>query len=280
MSLPADSRSIQALLKIMAQLRNPDGGCPWDLEQDFKSIVPHTLEEAYEVADAIERHNLVDLREELGDLLLQVVFHAQMAAEQQAFDFSDVVQGIVEKMIRRHPHVFGDEDSKTAGAVAGRWDQIKDQEKAAKLQAAAADGQAAPAPRSLLDDVPVVMPGLTQAVKLQKKAAKVGFDWPDTSLVIDKLNEEMLELSQEITKEPRDTSKIEDELGDILFVYANLARHLGVDPEAAIRRTNQKFRRRFGRIEEILSSEDKSFDEMDLAGLDLLWDQAKKEERS
>jgi len=280
MSLPSDSRSIQALLKIMEQLRNPDGGCPWDLEQDFKSIVPHTLEEAYEVADAIERHNLVDLREELGDLLLQVVFHAQMASEQQAFDFSDVVQGIVEKMIRRHPHVFGDEDSKTAGAVAGRWDQIKDQEKAAKLQAAAADGQAAPAPRSLLDDVPVVMPGLTQAVKLQKKAAKVGFDWPDTSLVIDKLNEEMLELSQEITKEPRDTSKIEDELGDILFVYANLARHLGVDPEAAIRRTNQKFRRRFGRIEEILSSEDKSFDEMDLAGLDLLWDQAKKEERS
>ncbi len=280
MSLPSDSRSIQALLKIMAQLRNPDGGCPWDLEQDFKSIVPHTLEEAYEVADAIERHNLVDLREELGDLLLQVVFHAQMASEQQAFDFSDVVQGIVEKMIRRHPHVFGDEDSKTAGAVAGRWDQIKEQEKAAKLQAAAADGQDAPAPRSLLDDVPVVMPGLTQAVKLQKKAAKVGFDWPDTSLVIDKLNEEMLELSQEVTKEPRDTSKIEDELGDILFVYANLARHLGVDPEAAIRRTNQKFRRRFGRIEELLSSDDKSFDEMDLAGLDRLWDQAKKEERS
>lgn len=280
MSLPSDPRSIQALLKVMAQLRNPDGGCPWDLEQDFKSIVPHTLEEAYEVADAIERHNLVDLREELGDLLLQVVFHAQMASEQQAFDFSDVVQGIVEKMIRRHPHVFGDEDSKTAGAVAGRWDQIKDQEKAAKLEAAAADGQVAPAPRSLLNDVPVVMPGLTQAVKLQKKAAKVGFDWPDTSLVIDKLNEEMLELSQEITKEPRDTSKIEDELGDILFVYANLARHLGVDPEAAIRRTNQKFRRRFGRIEELLSSDGKSFDEMDLAGLDHLWDQAKEEERS
>lgn len=280
MSLPSDSRSIQALLKIMAQLRNPDGGCPWDLEQDFKSIVPHTLEEAYEVADAIERHNLIDLREELGDLLLQVVFHAQMASEQQAFDFSDVVQGIVEKMIRRHPHVFGDEDSKTAGAVAGRWDQIKEQEKTEKLQAAAADGQVAPAPASLLDDVPVVMPGLTQAVKLQKKAAKVGFDWPDTSLVIDKLNEEMLELSQEVTKEPRDTSKIEDELGDILFVYANLARHLGVDPEAAIRRTNQKFRRRFRRIEELLSSDDKSFDEMDLTGLDHLWDQAKKEERS
>lgn len=280
MSLPSDTRSIQALLKVMAQLRNPDGGCPWDLEQDFKSIVPYTLEEAYEVADAIERNNLGDLQEELGDLLLQVVFHAQIATEQHAFDFSDVVQGIVEKMIRRHPHVFGDEDSKTAGAVAGRWEEIKEQERAAKREAAAADGQVAATPQSLLDDVPVVMPGLTQAVKLQKKAAKVGFDWPDTSLVIDKLNEEMLELSHEITKEPRDTSKIEDELGDILFVYANLARHLGVDPEAAIRRTNQKFRRRFGRIEELLSSDNKSFDEMDLAGLDQLWDQAKEEERS
>ncbi|MFT6509640.1 MAG: MazG family protein [Parvibaculaceae bacterium] len=280
MSLPSDTRSIHALLAVMAQLRNPDGGCPWDLEQDFNSIAPYTLEEAYEVVDAIERHNLVDLREELGDLLLQVVFHAQMASEQQAFDFSDVVQGIVEKMIRRHPHVFGDEESKTAGAVAGRWDQIKEQEKAEKLKATLNAGEQAPAPESLLDDVPVVLPGLTQAVKLQKKAAKVGFDWPDTSQVIDKLNEEMLELSQEVTHEPRDTSKIEDELGDILFVYANLARHLGVDPEAAIRRTNQKFRRRFGRIEELLSTEGKEFDEMDLAGLDQLWDQAKKEERS
>lgn len=280
MSLPSDTRSIYALLAVMAQLRNPDGGCPWDLEQDFNSIAPYTLEEAYEVVDAIERHNLVDLREELGDLLLQVVFHAQMASEQQAFDFSDVVQGIVEKMIRRHPHVFGDENSKTAGAVAGRWDQIKEQEKAEKLQASLNAGEQAPATKSLLDDVPVVLPGLTQAVKLQKKAAKVGFDWPDTSQVIDKLNEEMLELSQEVTHEPRDTSKIEDELGDILFVYANLARHLGVDPEAAIRRTNQKFRRRFGRIEELLSTEGKEFDEMDLAGLDKLWDQAKKEERS
>lgn len=280
MSPPSDTRSIHALLAVMAQLRNPDGGCPWDLEQDFNSIAPYTLEEAYEVVDAIERHNLVDLREELGDLLLQVVFHAQMASEQQAFDFSDVVQGIVEKMIRRHPHVFGDENSKTAGAVAGRWDQIKEQEKAEKLKASLNAGEQAPASKSLLDDVPVVLPGLTQAVKLQKKAAKVGFDWPDTSQVIDKLNEEMLELSQEITKEPHDTSKIEDELGDILFVYANLARHLGVDPEAAIRRTNQKFRRRFGRIEELLSTEGKEFDEMDLAGLDELWDQAKQEERS
>lgn len=280
MSLPSDTRSIHALLAVMAQLRNPDDGCPWDLEQDFNSIAPYTLEEAYEVVDAIERHNLVDLREELGDLLLQVVFHAQMASEQQAFDFSDVVQGIVEKMIRRHPHVFGDENSKTAGAVAGRWDQIKEQEKAEKLKASLNAGEQAPASESLLDDVPVVLPGLTQAVKLQKKAAKVGFDWPDTSQVIDKLNEEMLELSQEVTHEPRDTSKIEDELGDILFVYANLARHLGVDPEAAIRRTNQKFRRRFGRIEELLSTEGKEFDEMDLAGLDKLWDQAKKEERS
>ncbi|MBV1886906.1 MAG: nucleoside triphosphate pyrophosphohydrolase, partial [Parvibaculaceae bacterium] len=227
-----------------------------------------------------ERHNLVDLREELGDLLLQVVFHAQMASEQQAFDFSDVVQGIVEKMIRRHPHVFGNEESKTAGAVAGRWEQIKAEEKAAKRKAASGDEQAVPAKESILNDVPITMPGLTQAVKLQKKAAKVGFDWPDTSLVIDKLNEEMLELSQEVTQEPRDTSKIEDELGDILFVYANLARHLGVDPEAAIRRTNQKFRRRFGRIEELLSTKGKAFDEMDLAGLDLLWDQAKEEERS
>lgn len=260
---------IEALLAIMAKLRAPDGGCPWDLEQNFGTIAPYTIEEAYEVADAIERGDMDDLREELGDLLLQVVFHAQMADEEGRFAFADVVRAICEKMIRRHPHVFGDEEARTAGAVKGRWDEIKAEEKAAKGK---------PAQASLLDEVPLALPALTRAVKLQTRAARVGFDWPSTAEVLDKLNEEMLELSQELAK-GGEHDRLEDELGDMLFVYANLARHLKVDPEAALRRANAKFRRRFGHIEEKLAARGKTPEQSTLEEMDALWNEAKGEER-
>lgn len=259
---------IEALLDIMAKLRDPDGGCPWDLEQDFASIAPYTIEEAYEVADAIERGDMDDLKDELGDLLLQVVFHAQMAKEEGRFDFSDVVRAICEKMTRRHPHVFGDEEQRSAGAVKGRWEEIKAEEKAEKGKA----------PASILDDVPLALPALARAIKLQNRAARVGFDWPDTSLVIDKLNEEMLELSAEVAK-GGDPDRLEDEMGDLLFVYANLARHMKVDPEAALRRANAKFRRRFGRIEEKLAADGRRPEDSTLEEMDALWDEAKAEER-
>lgn len=260
---------IEALLRIMARLRDPDGGCPWDLEQNFSTIAPYTIEEAFEVADAIERGDMADLREELGDLLLQVVFHAQMASEAGLFGFPDVVRAICEKMIRRHPHVFGDEEARSAGMVKGRWDEIKAEERAAKAKA---DRQ------SLLDDVPLALPALARAVKLQARAARVGFDWPSTAEVIDKLNEEMLELSEELAK-GGEHDRIEDELGDLLFVYANLARHLKVDPEAALRRANAKFRRRFSRIEEKLAARGSTPEQSTLEEMDALWNEAKREER-
>jgi MazG family protein len=261
-------RAIDRLLAIMARLRDPNGGCPWDLEQDFASIAPYTIEEAYEVADAIERGDLGDLKDELGDLLLQVVFHSRMAEEAGHFAFDDVAEAISGKMVRRHPHVFGDEGERSAGEVKTRWEEIKAEEKAAK----------GAAPASILDDVPLALPALTRAVKLQNRAARVGFDWPDTSLVVDKLNEEMLELSAEIAKggEP---DRLEDEMGDLLFVYANLARHLKVDPEAALRRANAKFRRRFGRIEEKLAAMGKRPEDSSLEEMDALWNEAKREER-
>lgn len=271
--LQGDLQRIEKLLEIMARLRAPVGGCPWDLEQDFKSIAPYTIEEAYEVAEAIELGDRAELRDELGDLLLQVVFHAQMASEEGSFTFGDVVQAINEKMIRRHPHVFGDEEARNAGAVKGRWEEIKAAEKAAKKSAASK-----PDKQSLLDDVPYALPALVRAVKLQDKAARVGFDWPDISLVIEKLNEEMLEVSQELAK-GGDADRLEDEMGDLLFVYANLARHLKVDPEAALRRANAKFRRRFGRIEDWLAEQGKRPEDSTLEEMDALWNAAKREER-
>ncbi|HEX7775716.1 MAG TPA: nucleoside triphosphate pyrophosphohydrolase [Parvibaculum sp.] len=264
-----DITRIEALLKIMAKLRSPDGGCPWDLEQTFATIAPYTIEEAYEVADAIEHGDMGELKDELGDLLLQVVFHAQMAREAGAFQFEDVVRAICEKMIRRHPHVFGNEDVRTAGAVKGRWEEIKAEEKAAKGK---------PARASLLDDVPLALPALARAVKLQSRAARVGFDWPSTTEVLDKLNEEMLELSHEVAK-GGDHDRLEDELGDMLFVYANLARHLKVDPEAALRRANAKFRRRFGYIEEKLAADGRKPEQSNLEEMDALWNEAKRAER-
>ncbi|MEN6543806.1 nucleoside triphosphate pyrophosphohydrolase [Parvibaculum sp.] len=268
-AVPTDLGRIEALLAIMAKLRNPDGGCPWDIEQNFATIAPYTIEEAYEVADAIERGDMADLREELGDLLLQVAFHAQMAEESGLFAFEDVVRAICEKMIRRHPHVFGDETSGSAAAVKGRWDDIKEQEKAAKGK---------PASASILDDVPFALPALTRAVKLQNRAARVGFDWPSTVEVLDKLNEEMLELSEELAK-GGDADRLEDEFGDLLFVYANLARHMKIDPEAALRRANAKFSSRFKHIEDRLSASNRRPEDSTLEEMDALWTEAKLIER-
>jgi tetrapyrrole methylase family protein/MazG family protein/ATP diphosphatase len=261
------------LVEIMAQLRTPDGGCPWDLEQTFASIAPYTVEEAYEVADAIERNNLRDLKEELGDLLLQVVFHARMAEEQGAFDFAAVAEAINDKMVRRHPHVFGDQGH---GAVRHRssveqteaWEVIKAQERAAKADAKAA---------SLLDDVPVGLPALTRAVKLSKRAARVGFVWPSAVEVLAKLHEEVAELEAEVAS--GDTDKARNELGDVLFVCANLARELDIDPEAALRGTNAKFIRRFNYIERELAARGSSPEASDLAEMDALWNDAKAAER-
>jgi len=275
MENPADkrpNRSIDDLLKVMAALRDPKSGCPWDLEQSFETIAPYTLEEAYEVADAIERGNMADLKEELGDLLLQVVFHSQMAKEDGQFDFSDVVASICDKMIRRHPHVFATEDAETSQHVARNWESIKETEKAAKRDANE--------PAHILDDVPVNLPALTQAVKLQKKAARVGFDWPKVENVLEKLREETDELLVEIRNETMDQQAAFEEFGDLLFVYANFARHLQIDPEAALRSANMKFRRRFRRIEEILHAQSSSTDEATLEDMDALWTKAKFEEKS
>lgn len=231
------SRDLSRLVEIMAALRNPVGGCPWDLEQDFSTIRHYTIEEAYEVADAIERQDFDDLREELGDLLLQPVYHAQMASEAGLFDLGDVVQAITEKLIRRHPHVFGEEAAKNAGGAKAKWDGVKADERAKKAAKRATEP-------SVLDDVPQVLPALARAEKLTKRAATVGFDWPDVDAVMAKVTEETAELSAAGT----DAEKHE-EMGDLLFAIVNLARHMGVDAEAALRDANAKFTRRFHYVE-------------------------------
>jgi tetrapyrrole methylase family protein/MazG family protein/ATP diphosphatase len=236
------SRDISRLIEIMAALRDPVGGCPWDLEQDFRSIRHYTIEEAYEVADAIERADFADLREELGDLLLQPIYHAQMAREAGHFDIGDVVYAITEKLIRRHPHVFGDVVSDSAGDAQDRWEAIKVRERAAK---AARKGEAVP---SILDDVPQVLPSLARAEKLTKRAAKVGFDWPDLPAVRAKIEEELAEVTE--AEHAGDAAALQEEIGDLLFAVANLARKAGVDPEAALRDANSKFTRRFHYVEE------------------------------
>ena len=261
-----DLRPIDRLLGIMARLRDPDGGCEWDLEQTFATIAPYTVEEAYEVADAIERNDLTDLRDELGDLLLQVVFHARMAQEQDAFSFDDVATAISEKMIRRHPHVFGQEAQRSSAEQTRAWEVIKAQERAGKGR-----------DESLLDDVPVGLPGLTRAVKLSRRAAGVGFVWPTVDHVLEKLDEEVAELRAEIAA--GDLAKARDELGDVLFVVANIARTLEIDPEDAVRATNAKFARRFRFIEAALKARGKTPDQSDLAEMDALWDAAKAAER-
>ncbi len=264
------SRDIATLIAIMAALRTPGTGCPWDLEQDFSTIAPYTLEEAYEVADAIVRDDLDDLREELGDLLLQVVFHARMAQEQGAFDFSDVVETLTAKLIRRHPHVFGDEAGQTPEAVKGLWERIKAEEKAQKAIRREPDAAGA------LAGVPVGLPALTRALKLQTKAGRVGFDWNDPLAVLAKIREEADEIEAEIAAGNR--AEAAAEVGDLLFAVVNLARHLDADPEAVLRTTNRKFERRFGAIEQALAERGKTPAASSLAEMDALWDQAKAAE--
>jgi MazG family protein len=263
-------KSLAELLDIMAALRTPATGCPWDLAQSFKTIAPYTIEEAYEVADAIERGDPAALREELGDLLLQVVYHARMAEEQGAFAFADVVDAIAQKMLRRHPHVFGSAEERAAGAAPGFWQRIKDAEKAQERQAA-----------GVLDDVPVALPALTRAVKLQQKAASVGFDWPSRQQVLDKFKEELNELEAELDAPTATTSSqeaIAEEMGDLLFVMANLARHLKLEPETVLRQANAKFSRRFAGIERKLAAAGRTPQQSDLAEMDRLWEEVKAEE--
>jgi tetrapyrrole methylase family protein/MazG family protein/ATP diphosphatase len=258
--------ALDRLIGIMARLRDPETGCPWDVEQTFATIAPYTIEEAYEVADAIERGDLPHLKEELGDLLLQVVYHARMAEEAEAFDFAAVASAIADKMVRRHPHVFGEDEVRDAAEQTDRWEAIKARERAAKGEAS-----------SVLDGVPIALPALTRAAKLTRRAARVGFDWPAISQVIAKLREELGELEAEI--EAEDQAKAREELGDLLFVCANLARKLDVEPEDALRAANAKFARRFAHIEARLAERGRGPAQSDLAEMDQLWEEAKAWER-
>lgn len=266
------------LLQLMARLRHPEHGCPWDLKQSYASIVPYTLEEAYEVADAIERGDFDHLPGELGDLLFQVVYYSQLATEEGRFGFAEVVDGITAKLIRRHPHVFPDGDLYGApdaqkleeAAVKQRWEELKAEERAAKA--------AAPEQLSLLDDVPQALPALSRAAKLQKRAAQVGFDWPEALPVLDKVREELDEVLEAMSE--NDPQAIAEELGDLLFAVANLARHLKVEPEAALRAANGKFERRFRFIEQALREAGRPIENCSLDELDALWGEAKKQEKA
>ena len=263
MSLP--SAPLERLLAIMAALRHPDTGCPWDKQQDFASIAPYTIEEAYEVADAIGRNDIVALKDELGDLLFQVVYHARLAEERSAFAFTDVAAAIGEKMVRRHPHVFGDEPARADAAHSAAWEEGKAAERAARAE------------RGVLAGVPRALPALTRAEKLTKRAARVGFDWPDADAVLAKLEEELAELRAELPA--ADPDRLEDELGDILFVLANLARKLSLDPEAALRRANEKFSTRFAAVEQLLAHEGQTPAEAGLAAMETAWQHVKQTPR-
>jgi MazG family protein len=264
---PKNTGDIAELIAIMRRLRDPNGGCPWDLEQNFATIAPYTIEEAYEVAHAIEMRDYAALKDELGDLLLQVVFHAQMADEQGLFAFPDVVKAICDKMIRRHPHVFGEGPAKTPSAVRLAWEEIKREERAGK-----------PAKHAgLLDDVPAALPALMRAVKLQNRAAEVGFDWPSALTVTDKIAEETRELAEAAASGKPE--KLAEEFGDLLFAMANLARHLKLDPEDALRACNAKFVRRFKAIEAGLEAQGRTTEEASLEEMEMLWQEAKRAER-
>jgi nucleoside triphosphate diphosphatase len=265
-----DLSSLARLLSIMARLRDPAGGCPWDIEQTFSSIAPYTIEEAYEVEDAIARQDMVALKDELGDLLLQVVFHARMAEEAGHFTFADVAAGIAEKMVRRHPHVFGTVQAEKSETVAANWEAIKAAERAAQ-----------PKPEGVsevLAGVAQGLPALMKAVKLQNRAARVGFDWPNRGPVLEKIREELLELEKEIVSGDSDT--VSEEFGDFLFGVANLARHLKLDPENSLRAANRKFIKRFSRMEVILSDQGYKLSDCDLARMDRAWILAKQEEKA
>ena len=272
------SRDITGLLAIMAALRTPQSGCPWDLEQTYETIASYAIEEAYEVVDAIERGDLADLRDELGDLLLQVVFHARMAQEEGRFDFGDVVHAITSKMIRRHPHVFGDTRDLAPDEVKALWGKIKAEEKVRKRSERAALGlPEEPHAKGHLSGVPTTMPALTRAVKLQSKASTVGFDWNDARLVLAKIREEADEIEAALN-EGASKQVVAGEVGDLLFAVANLSRHLDADPEASLRTTNAKFERRFAYIEEALQASGRTLESASLAEMDVLWNEAKSKE--
>jgi ATP diphosphatase len=277
---PTPSREIADLLALMAALRDPATGCPWDVAQDFASIAPYTIEEAHEVADAIRRGDLVDLRDELGDLLLQVVFHARMAEEAGHFAFPDIVEAITAKLIRRHPHVFGPagtDRARNPGLVKELWEAIKAEERAEKARARAAAGMPEPA-RSLLDGLPPTLPALARAVKLQEKAGAVGFDWKDPHAVLAKLREEIDETEAALAAGNR--AEIAEEIGDMLFVIANLARHAGIDPDSALEGTNAKFRRRFAHVEARLAAESRTPADASLAEMDAYWNEARARDKT
>jgi MazG family protein len=261
---PKHQPAIARLLWVMARLRDPDGGCPWDLEQDFSTIAPYTIEEAYEVADAIARGDLEHLKDELGDLLLQVVYHAQMAKEAGLFDFEGVAASIADKMIRRHPHVFGAASVADAPTQSHAWEAAKSREREDKA------GER----HRVLDDVPLALPALVRATKLQKRAARVGFDWPEAAQVLDKIEEEIAELRAELAQANAD--RLSDEIGDLLFAAVNLARHLGVDAESSLRQSNAKFERRFGRIEDALRARGQRLEDASLDEMEALWQAAKR----
>ena len=270
------SKDISRLIEIMAQLRTPVTGCPWDLEQTFATIAPYTIEEAYEVADAIARDDRHDLCDELGDLLLQVVYHARLAEEEKSFTFGDVVEAITRKLIRRHPHVFADADGHISPAgVKSAWERIKAEEKAER---AARHPQAALASSSLLSKVKAGLPALTRAMQLQQKASSVGFDWNDPRAVLAKIREEADEIEAALDRGDKD--EIADETGDLIFALVNLARHVGADPDLALRGTNAKFERRFAFIERALEAQGRSLQDASLAEMDALWNEAKRTERT
>jgi len=271
--LDPSSPAIDRLLAIMARLRDPADGCPWDVEQTFQTIAPYTIEEAYEVADAIERNDMSDLKDELGDLLLQVVFHARMAEESGVFDFDDVVEAISDKMVRRHPHVFGDEAVDDASAQSHAWEEHKAAERFAKAKEDGKEDY-----HRLLDGLPHALPALLRATKLQKRAARVGFDWTDSQPVFDKVLEELDEVRHEVDC-GENLDRLEDEIGDLLFACANLARHLKIDAESALRRANMKFERRFRVVEDGLRAEGRTLEDSTLEEMERLWNAAKAAER-
>ncbi|MCU4676120.1 nucleoside triphosphate pyrophosphohydrolase [Catenovulum sp. 2E275] len=259
---------IEQLIGIMAQLRDPKTGCPWDLKQNFQSIIPYTLEEAYEVADAIEQQDFAELKLELGDLLFQVVFYCQLAKEENKFDFKDVVDGVCEKLIRRHPHVFSTAQLLTEEAIKENWEAEKAKERAAKLTDANA---------SIFDNVPQALPALTRAKKLQKRCVNVGFDWPDVKGTLEKVKEEIAELEDELNRAEMAEDKVAEELGDLMFALVNVNRHLKLDPEMTLRAANQKFEQRFRYVEQLASEQQKTLQDMSLEEMDYLWEKAKCE---
>ena len=254
---------LRALIEVMAKLRDPIDGCAWDLEQDHASIAPYTIEEAYEVQDAIEKNDMQGLREELGDLLLQVVFQARIGEESGHFDFADIAQSITDKMIRRHPHIFGNHEYRTAEEQRQAWEDIKAKERQSKKET------------RLLDDVAITLPAMMRAFKLQKRAARVGFDWPDSQQVLDKVKEELAEVEAELTPDQINPTRLEDEIGDVLFSVINLARKLDIDPEQALKSTNSKFTNRFNYVEETIVFNGKNLKDTSLDEMEDLWQKAK-----